>query len=250
MRPHQYIKNLFIFLPLFFAMKMTDTSLLINAVIAFIAFSLTASAVYTMNDYCDMEEDRKHPKKKNRPLASGAISKAQAMVIMAASGFAGFALMAIHSLEALAVLAAYVIMNVAYSFYLKHIAILDVTIIATGFVLRLFIGSAVTGIALSMWIVIMTFLLALFLALAKRRDDVFYLSGDRQEDAQGHRRIYSPVSGYCHGYHGIGCHRGLHHLHHLGGSRRPFPFATSLSHRAFCYSGHHALLADNVCPSG
>ena len=173
MRPHQYIKNLFIFLPLFFAMKMTDTSLLINAVIAFIAFSLTASAVYTMNDYCDMEEDRKHPKKKNRPLASGAISKAQAMVIMAASGFAGFALMAIHSLEALAVLAAYVIMNVAYSFYLKHIAILDVTIIATGFVLRLFIGSAVTGIALSMWIVIMTFLLALFLALAKRRDDVF-----------------------------------------------------------------------------
>ena len=173
MRPHQYIKNLFIFLPLFFAMKMTDTSLLINAIIAFIAFSLTASAVYTMNDYCDMEEDRKHPKKKNRPLASGAISKAQAMVIMAASGFAGFALMAIHSLEALAVLAAYVIMNVAYSFYLKHIAILDVTIIATGFVLRLFIGSAVTGIALSMWIVIMTFLLALFLALAKRRDDVF-----------------------------------------------------------------------------
>lgn len=154
-------------------MKMTDTSLLINAVIAFIAFSLTASAVYTMNDYCDMEEDRKHPKKKNRPLASGAISKAQAMVIMAASGFAGFALMAIHSLEALAVLATYVIMNVAYSFYLKHIAILDVTIIATGFVLRLFIGSAVTGIALSMWIVIMTFLLALFLALAKRRDDVF-----------------------------------------------------------------------------
>lgn len=160
-------------MPLFFAMKMTDTSLLINAIIAFIAFSLTASAVYTMNDYCDMEEDRKHPKKKNRPLASGAISKAQAMVIMAASGFAGFALMAIHSLEALAVLAAYVIMNVAYSFYLKHIAILDVTIIATGFVLRLFIGSAVTGIALSMWIVIMTFLLALFLALAKRRDDVF-----------------------------------------------------------------------------
>ena len=118
--------------------------------IAFIAFSLIASAVYTMNDYCDMEEDRKHPKKKNRPLASGAISKAQAMVIMAASGFAGFALMAAHSLEALAILAAYVTMNVAYSFYPKHIAILDVTIIAIGFVLRLFVGSTVTGIALSM----------------------------------------------------------------------------------------------------
>ncbi len=172
MRPHQYIKNLFIFLPLFFALKITDTSLLLNAIIAFIAFSLTASTIYTLNDYHDIEEDREHPKKKNRPLASGAISKPQAIVIMVVLGFSGFALMATHSLSALAILAAYVIMNIAYSFYLKHIAILDVVIIAIGFVLRLFIGSAVTGIQLSMWIVIMTFLLALFMALAKRRDDV------------------------------------------------------------------------------
>ena len=172
MRPHQYIKNLFIFLPLFFALKITDTALLTNAIIAFIAFSLTASAIYTLNDYHDIEEDREHPKKKSRPLASGAISKSQAIVIMAVLGVAGFALMAMLSLKAVGILAAYVIMNIAYSFYLKHVAILDVTIIAIGFVLRLFIGSAVTGIPLSMWIVIMTFLLALFMALAKRRDDV------------------------------------------------------------------------------
>ena len=174
MRPHQYIKNLFIFVPLFFALKITDASLLVNAIIAFIAFSLTASAIYMLNDYCDIEEDRKHPKKKHRPLASGAISKSQAMVIMVVSGGIGFALIAIaiHSLEALAILAAYVVVNIAYSFYLKHVAILDVTIIATGFVLRLFIGSVVTDTALSTWIVVMTFLLALFLALAKRRDDV------------------------------------------------------------------------------
>lgn len=173
-RPHQYIKNLFIFVPLFFALKITDASLLVNAIIAFIAFSLTASAIYMLNDYCDIEEDRKHPKKKHRPLASGAISKSQAMVIMVVSGGIGFALIAIaiHSLEALAILAAYVVVNIAYSFYLKHVAILDVTIIATGFVLRLFIGSVVTDTALSTWIVVMTFLLALFLALAKRRDDV------------------------------------------------------------------------------
>lgn len=174
MRLHQYIKNLFIFVPLFFALKITDASLLVNAIIAFIAFSLTASAIYMLNDYCDIEEDRKHPKKKHRPLASGAISKSQAMVIMVVSGGIGFALIAIaiHSLEALAILAAYVVVNIAYSFYLKHVAILDVTIIATGFVLRLFIGSVVTDTALSTWIVVMTFLLALFLALAKRRDDV------------------------------------------------------------------------------
>ena len=172
MRICQYIKNIFIFLPLFFAIKITDTVLLAHAIIAFIAFSLTASAIYTLNDYHDIEEDKQHPKKKTRPLASGAISKSQAIVIMAVIGVAGFALMATLSLKAVGILAVYVAMNIAYSFYLKHVAILDVTIIAIGFVLRLFIGSAVTGIPLSMWIVIMTFLLALFMALAKRRDDV------------------------------------------------------------------------------
>jgi len=172
MRPHQYIKNLFIFLPLFFALKITDTSLLLHAVIAFIAFSLTASAIYTLNDYHDIEEDKQHPKKKYRPLASGDISKSQAIVIMAVLGIAGFSLMSLLSIKAVGIMAAYVVMNIAYSFYLKHVAILDVMIIAIGFVLRLFIGSAVTDIPLSMWIVVMTFLLTLFMALAKRRDDV------------------------------------------------------------------------------
>lgn len=172
MRPHQYIKNLFIFLPLFFALKITDTALLSNAIIAFIAFSLTASAIYTLNDYHDIEEDRQHPKKKFRPLASGDISKTQAIIIMGVLATAGFALMATLSLNAVGIMAVYIAMNIAYSLYLKHIAILDVMIIAIGFVLRLFIGSVVTGIQLSMWIVVMTFLLALFMALAKRRDDV------------------------------------------------------------------------------
>ncbi len=172
MRPHQYIKNLFIFLPLFFASRITDTTLLLNASIAFVAFSLAASSIYTLNDYHDIEEDRQHPKKKFRPLASGAISKSQALIIMALLFIAGVFLMSSLSLTATAILLAYVAMNIAYSFYLKHVAILDVTIIAIGFVLRLFIGSAVTDISLSMWIVIMTFLLALFMALAKRRDDV------------------------------------------------------------------------------
>lgn len=172
MRPHQYIKNLFIFFPLFFALKITDTGLFFNAFVAFIALSFSASSIYTFNDYHDIEEDRRHPRKKNRPLASGAISKTQAIVIMTILAIASFAIMAPLSLKATAFLAAYVTLNILYSFYLKHVAILDVTIIAIGFVLRLFIGSAVTDTPLSMWIVVMTFLLALFLALAKRRDDV------------------------------------------------------------------------------
>jgi len=172
MRPHQYIKNLFIFLPLFFAIKITNIELLFNSIIAFVSFSLIASAIYTLNDYHDIEEDKQHSKKKNRPLASEEISKIEAIGIMVTLFTIGTSLMLWLSLEGTAILVGYVIMNIAYSFYLKHIAILDVTIIAIGFVLRLFVGSVVTGIALSMWIVIMTFLLALFMALAKRRDDV------------------------------------------------------------------------------
>ena len=172
MRPHQYIKNLFVFLPLFFGMQITDPALLGKVTIAFIAFSITASAVYILNDYHDIEEDRQHPTKRDRPLASGAISKARAVGIMAVLFAGGFALMSSISLPAGGILAVYVVLNIAYSLKLKHIAILDVAIIAIGFVLRLFVGSVAAGIHLSTWIVVMTFLLALFMALAKRRDDV------------------------------------------------------------------------------
>lgn len=171
-RPHQYIKNFFVFAPLFFAAQFMNIPLLINSVIAFFAFSLAASSIYVLNDYLDIEDDKQHPKKKMRPLASGAISKPQAIIIMAIMFFSSIALLLPTSIEALGIMLIYVVMNIAYSMRLKHVAVLDVTIIAIGFVLRLFIGSVVTGIPLSSWIVVMTFLLALFMALAKRRDDV------------------------------------------------------------------------------
>ncbi len=171
-RPHQYVKNLFIFLPLFFAGQITSPELLINAFIAFVAFSICASASYILNDYQDIEEDRRHPEKKYRPLASGSISKKSAISLMSIFFIIGISMMAALSLQAVAILGIYITLSIGYSFHLKHIAILDVIIVATNFVLRLFVGSAVTGIPLSMWIVIMTFLLALFMALAKRRDDV------------------------------------------------------------------------------
>ena len=171
-RPHQYVKNIFIFLPLFFAGQITNTVQDINALLAFVAFSLSASAVYILNDFNDIAEDQLHPKKKYRPLASGAISKKTALCLMILLVAGGSYLMYTLSVNSVIILGFYIILNIAYCFYLKHVAILDICIIAIGFVLRLFVGSTVTGINLSMWIVIMTFLLALFLALAKRRDDV------------------------------------------------------------------------------
>jgi len=171
-RPHQYVKNLFIFMPLFFVGKINDSQMLINALIAFVAFSLSASAIYILNDSQDIEDDRLHPEKKYRPLASGAVTNRFAFGLMFCLLIIGGILMGMLSLKALGVLSGYVALNVAYSYFIKHIAILDVTTISIGFVLRLFIGSIVTGVPLSMWIVIMTFLLALFMALAKRRDDV------------------------------------------------------------------------------
>jgi len=178
MRPHQYIKNIFIFLPIFFAMRISDTTALTHAFIAFIAFSLVSSSIYVLNDYFDIEADKLHPKKRNRPLASGAISKSEARKIMAILFGIGMFLILTISVKGALILLFYALMNVAYSVKIKHISIVDVITIAVGFVLRLFVGSAVTGIVLSKWIVIIVFLLALFLALAKRRDDVLIYMKD------------------------------------------------------------------------
>lgn len=172
LRLPQYIKNIFIFAPLFFAARFTELELIINASLAFVAFSFCASAVYIFNDYQDIEEDRLHDKKKLRPLASGQISTQAAFVLMAILILFAFALLWSLSQQASFVLALYLVMNIVYSIKLKHVAIIDISIISLGFVLRLFVGALVCDIPLSHWIVIMTFLLALFLALAKRRDDV------------------------------------------------------------------------------
>jgi len=171
-RFRQHVKNLFIFMPLFFSGELGNVELLLNASIAFFSFSLLASAVYILNDYKDVDEDREHPRKKNRPIASGRIEKNSAILLMIVLFLSGVALSFLLTLQSLGLLFAYAALNLAYSFYLKHIAILDITSIAIGFVLRVFLGGISTGIQLSIWMVIMTFLIAFFVALAKRRDDV------------------------------------------------------------------------------
>ena len=180
LRPQQWLKNFFVFTPLFFDRRIADWHYAWPCIVAFLVFCLTASGIYCLNDIRDAKADSRHPVKRWRPVASGQVSKGAAYVMMAVAWATAFALVAIFALYPLAsTLLIYIAMNIAYCLKLKQMALLDVLIIAMGFVMRIVAGSQASGIALSPWIVITTFLLALFLALAKRRDDVviFQTSG-------------------------------------------------------------------------
>jgi len=176
LRPHQWLKNLFIFFPLFFGRHLTDILYWLPCIIAFFAYSLAASSIYCFNDIWDVESDKLHPQKCKRPIASGKVSKTTgyiiALICIALSFIVAFVGIGEKWYLLAYIICFYLIMNIAYCVKLKHIALVDVFIIALGFVLRILAGGVVTGIYISQWIVLMTFLLALFLAFAKRRDDV------------------------------------------------------------------------------
>lgn len=175
LRPQQWIKNGFVVLPVVFGGRLTDGACLWSVVVTFVAYSLVASAVYCFNDIVDCPSDRLHPVKCNRPIASGQVSRRLAYTLMAVLLVAAAAvlpLMGYRWTGVAIVLALYFIMHAAYCLLLKRYAIIDVMVVAAGFVLRLFAGGMAAGVPLSRWIVLMTFLLTLFLALAKRRDDV------------------------------------------------------------------------------
>jgi 4-hydroxybenzoate polyprenyltransferase len=176
-RTSQYIKNAFIFLPLFFGHKLNEWHAFINVSAAALSFCLAASSVYVVNDFADLAEDRNHPVKRLRPLASGALGRFQALFFLAflLTGSAVTALM-LENTGFLVILLSYLMLNMAYCFYLKHIAIVDIICIAVGFVLRVLAGGIVADVPISHWIITLTFLLALFLAFAKRRDDCFLSS--------------------------------------------------------------------------
>lgn len=181
LRVPQYIKNVFIFLPLFFAFQITDPVLFARAAAAFVSFSLLASSVYIFNDIRDIEDDQRHPVKKNRPLASGKVEKNAALVFMVCLLVSGCAIAAMLDARLLYPMGFYLVLNWWYAVRLKHIPIVDIFIIAFGFVLRILVGAIATASYTSMWIITMTFLLALFLGLAKRRDDVLiYLRSEEK----------------------------------------------------------------------
>lgn len=172
LRVDQWVKNGFILFPAFFAGQLLAEGMLLRLVAGFFLFSLTASAVYILNDLRDITDDRAHPVKRERPIASGRVSIGMAWTFLIgcfASGLLGSWYLDDGFFQ---VLVAYGVLNLAYSYGLKRVPVLDITCIAMGFLLRIHAGGFLAHLPISMWIEIMTFLLALFIALAKRRDDV------------------------------------------------------------------------------
>ncbi len=172
LRPKQWSKNVFVLLPLFFDKKFTDMRLLGLTVLCFIIFSLAASAVYCLNDILDRKADALHPVKCKRPIASGAVSVSAGWIACGACALlaVGLTLWQIPDLKWL--LLGYMVLNIAYSLWLKHISLVDMLVVASFYVMRVLAGAITGNIVPSQWIVVMTFLLALFLVLGKRRDDV------------------------------------------------------------------------------
>ncbi|MFT3936413.1 MAG: decaprenyl-phosphate phosphoribosyltransferase [Chitinophagaceae bacterium] len=174
LRPKDWAKNLFLFLPVFFGGELFDIPRLQHLFAAFFAFCFVASTVYIINDYRDREDDKKHPKKRLRPLASGKVNPNAALVIAAILLITGLVLAYFSDtqLRFISILSFYFLMNMGYSFGLKNIPILDILIVAIGFSLRVKAGGYVSGIVVSVWLNLMVLLLALFMAIGKRRDDI------------------------------------------------------------------------------
>ena len=174
-RPKQWIKNFFVMVPLFFGGELFNLKALLAGAITFFAYSFASSSIYCYNDIHDVDDDRRHPVKCNRPVASGAVSILKAYIIMVLMIFLSMACIVFlpeNNFETGGVILFYWLLNLAYCARLKRYAIVDVCIVAFGFVLRLFAGGFASDILLSKWIVLMTFLITLFMSFAKRRDDV------------------------------------------------------------------------------
>ena len=195
-RVHQWVKNLFIFAPAFFAQRFFDLNMIGSLILAFLVFSLVASSVYILNDYLDIEKDRLHPRKRLRPLAAGTINKNAALLFMGVLLTAGIVLGFLVNWRLLLVIGVYFVMNVFYSFRLKHIAILDISIIAFGFLLRIYAGGVSAEIPISKWIILLTFLLAMLLALGKRRDEflLFQQGKETRKSISGYSLPFINVS--------------------------------------------------------
>ena len=169
MRPKQWVKNLFVFTGLLFGHGWSDAALVTKVLAAAAGFSLISSAIYIINDLADREADRRHPTKRHRPLASGAVGVRTALVLAALLAMGGAVLGAFASITVLWLLAAYAVINLAYSAGLKQVVILDVFIIAAGFMLRILAGTLGVGIPPSQWLLLTGLLITLFLGFAKRR---------------------------------------------------------------------------------
>jgi 4-hydroxybenzoate polyprenyltransferase len=175
LRVSHWVKNTFVLAPLFFSGQLTDLDKLKSGLLAFLAMCFGASAIYILNDLSDAENDRLHPVKKLRPIAEKTVSESTAKVLIFVLAALGLALAFYLNLTSGLILGAYLFINILYSFWLKHVPVLDIAIIGMGFVLRILLGGVAMDIEISSWLIIVTFVLALFLALGKRHDDLLLL---------------------------------------------------------------------------
>jgi 4-hydroxybenzoate polyprenyltransferase len=191
LRPEQWVKNLLVFAALIFSKHLFVAESAARAVLAFVSFCLLASASYVLNDLHDAEKDRLHPAKRGRPLSAGRVSVGAAAGLAAGLAAGGLGLAASLGREFVGIVLGYALLQLAYSFTLKNLVILDVMALATGFVLRAAGGGVAIAVDVSPWLIICTFLLALFLGFSKRRHELVLL----EEEAASHReslRDYSP----------------------------------------------------------
>lgn len=184
LRVRQWTKNAFLLLPLLFSGSLLDGGAVVRNLAGFASFCLIASCVYVFNDLKDVDSDRRHPVKRNRPIASGAVSKQSAIVVAVICAAVGFALAFTLGVPFMVVALLYVANNVLYSLVVKRVVVLDVMSIAVGFVLRVFAGAFATDCVLSSWIILCMFMLALFLAIEKRRAEIRTV-GSGADDAGG-----------------------------------------------------------------
>lgn len=171
LRPKHWIKNMFVFAALIFAAKFTDSKSIILAICTFCIFSFTASSIYLLNDVLDYEADRKHPIKRFRPIARGEVSRTVAMILSFLMGTGGIITSLIISPYLTLIIAAYIANNVFYSSGLKHVVILDVLMVSFGYVFRAVGGAVAISVRISPWFLVIIFLLTLFLAIMKRRQE-------------------------------------------------------------------------------
>lgn len=192
LRPHQWVKNLFVLAPLFFSQQFYDVGKLVDGLAAALLFCLGSGTVYMVNDIFDVEEDRNHPVKQYRPIPSGQLPVRVARI---AAGVLGAGVVAcswvIHPWLA-ATIGGYMVMNLAYSVALKKVAFIDVTIIATGFVLRILAGKFAAGVYLSEWLITCTFLVALYLGLGKRSHELHLYRTTDQDKTRKVLEQYAP----------------------------------------------------------
>ena len=184
-RPSHWVKNAFVLAGIVFGHAWDDANLLAAALVTTAAFCLASSAVYAFNDSIDAEQDRDHPDKRNRPVARGAVSRSEAFAIAGTLAAVAFAAAAWVGATAAGIVAAYLVLNVAYTLGLKRMAVVDVFVIAAGFMLRLLAGTSGIGVEPSQWLLACGFLLTLFLGFAKRRAELARLAAD----AAQHRAV-------------------------------------------------------------